>query len=97
MAGNTSELMFKWRKLGKVFSPQNLAGRPWMREFAQAPATLLLDDRVRVYFSCRAPADEDGQYVSYSTFVDLDRRDLTRVPRCRRKADTVPWRDRRIR
>jgi predicted GH43/DUF377 family glycosyl hydrolase len=34
---------------------------------------------VRVYFSCRPPADENGQYVSYSSYVDLDRTDLFKV------------------
>jgi hypothetical protein len=73
--------MFKWTKLGKVFTPQEVEGRPWLREFAQAPATLVFDDYVRVYFSCRPGPDEKGQYVSYSSWVDLDRRDLTRVLR----------------
>lgn len=50
-----------------------------MHEFAQAPATLVFDDFVRVYFSCRPPPDERGQYVSYSAYIDLDRADLTRV------------------
>ena len=73
--------MFRWRKLGRVFCPQDVPGRPWLKEFAQAPATLVYDDFVRVYFSCRPHADEDGQYVSYSAYVDLDRADLTRVVR----------------
>lgn len=71
--------MFHWRKLGRVFDPRTVTGRPWLAEFAQAPATLLLDDVVRVYFSCRPPADAQGMYTSYSAFVDLDRGDLTRV------------------
>lgn len=73
--------MFQWKKLGKVFTPQEVTGRPWLQEFAQAPATLLFDDYVRVYFSCRPPADANGQYVSYSAWVDLDRNDLHRVLR----------------
>src|SRR3990172_7302796 len=73
--------MFNWEKLGKVFTPQEVEGRSWLREFAQAPATLLFDDFVRVYFSCRPPPDANGQFVSYSAFVDLDRSDLFRVLR----------------
>ncbi len=73
--------MFKWEKLGQVFDPTTIAGRPWMREFAQAPATLVFDDFVRVYISCRPPPDSNGQYVSYTTFVDLDRADLRHVLR----------------
>ncbi len=71
--------MFKWKKLGKVFTPQDVQGRSWLKEFAQAPATLMFDDFVRIYFSCRPTADEHGQYVSYSAYVDLDRADLFKV------------------
>jgi len=71
--------MFYWKKLDKVFTPQTVKGLNWLKEFAQAPATLLLDDVVRVYFSCRPPADDNGQYVSYSAYVDLDRADLFKV------------------
>lgn len=73
--------MFTWRKMGRVFDPTAVVGRPWIKEFAQAPATLIFDDYVRVYFSCRPPADQNGQYVSYSAYVDLDRADLMRVVR----------------
>jgi hypothetical protein len=68
--------MFAWKKLGKVFTPQAVEGRGWLKEFAQAPATLVFDDFVRIYFSCRPPADSSGQYVSYSAYVDLDRSNL---------------------
>ncbi len=71
--------MFTWKKLGKVFDPQTVTGRSWLKEFAQAPATLMFDDRVRVYFSCRPPADQNGQYVSYSAYVDLDRNNLFNI------------------
>lgn len=73
--------MFTWRKLGKVFTPQEVTGRSWLKEFAQAPATLVCGDFVRVYFCCRPPADERGQYVSYAAYVDLERADLFKVRR----------------
>lgn len=67
----------RWEKLGRIFNPADLPDRPtWMNEYAQAPATLVFDDFVRVYFSCRPPRDPDGQFVSYSAYVDLDRKDL---------------------
>lgn len=72
-------MSFRWKKLGKVFSPQDVEGRDWLREFAQAPATLIEDDVVRVYFSCRPRPDAAGQYVSRSAFVDLDRQNLFEV------------------
>jgi hypothetical protein len=71
--------MWKWRKLGKAFDPREFPGRPWMSEFAQAPATLLFDDFVRVYFSCRPSPDAAGRYVSHSAYVDLVRDDLFNV------------------
>ena len=71
--------MFRWNKLGKVFTPQKVTGRPWLREFAQAPATLVFDNFVRIYFSCRPLADVNGQYVSYSAYVDVDRTNLFKI------------------
>jgi hypothetical protein len=62
--------MFTWQKLGKVFTPQKVEGRSWFKEFAQATATLVCDDFVRIYFSCRPRTDADEQYVSYSAHVN---------------------------
>ncbi len=78
------DLMFTWRKLGKVFTPQEVPGRPWLQEFAQAPCALVFDDHVRMYFSCRPKADAAGQYVSYSAYVDLDRGGLVEGAASRR-------------
>lgn len=71
--------MFKWNKLGKVFDPRYRKGLDWLDEYAQAPATLIFDDFVRVYFSCRPKRDENGQFVSYSAYVDLDRKNLFKI------------------
>lgn len=70
-------MSFRWNKLGHLFDPAAIEGRPdWMREFAQAPATLVMDQAVRVYFSCRPGPDANGQYVSHAAYVDLDRANL---------------------
>lgn len=71
--------MFKWKKLGRIFNPQNVTDRVWLQEYAQAPATLVFDSFVRVYFSCRPHPDEKGRYVSYSAFADFNRNDLTEI------------------
>lgn len=68
--------MFFWKKKGLIFRPQQVEGRPWLKEFAQAPAALVFDSFVRVYFACRPSPDAKGQYVSHTAFVDLDRKDL---------------------
>lgn len=72
---------FKWKKLGPVFNPSDIKDRFFLKEFAQAPATIIFDDFVRVYFSCRPNPDQNGQYVSYSAYVDLDRDNLFNVIR----------------
>ncbi len=71
--------MFQWTKLGKIFDPTLWRRNEWMQEFAQAPATLVMHDRVRVYFSCRPPMDKEGRYVSYTSFLELDRSNLLKI------------------
>ena len=67
---------FKWKKLGRVFNPVDISGPDWMNEFAQAPSVLVFDTFIRVYFSCRPKPDTNGQYVSYSGFIDLNKKNL---------------------
>lgn len=71
--------MFTWKKLGKVFDPTQIKGRAWLYEYAQAPAVLIFDDFIRVYFSCRPKPDDNGQYVSYTGYVDLNRKNLFEI------------------
>lgn len=71
--------MFKWKKLGRIFDPSTVTNRSWLKEFAQAPATLIFEDFIRVYFSCRPPRDINGQYLSYAGFVDFDRSNLFKI------------------
>ena len=73
--------MLKWQKLGKIFDPTTFKNTGWMDAFAQAPSSLIFDDFVRVYFSCRPRPDETGQYVSRAAYVDLDRKNLFNVLR----------------
>lgn len=68
-------------KLGRVFDPSKIPNRPWLKEFAQAPSTLLFDNWIRVYFSCRPSPDQSGHYVSYSAWVDLDRENPLKILR----------------
>lgn len=68
--------MYKWKKLGRVFNPEDCTGVKWINEFAQSPSVLVLTDVIRVYFSSRPIPDSQGQYVSYTGFLDLDRNNL---------------------
>jgi predicted GH43/DUF377 family glycosyl hydrolase len=72
--------MFRWKKLGKIFDPEDLGTASWMHEFAQSPSALIFDTYVRVYF-CSRPAPADGQYLSYIAYIDLDRNDLRKIVR----------------
>jgi hypothetical protein len=72
----------RWQKLGLLFRPEEHALIGGGAGFAQSPQALVLDDRVRVYFSTRAPdgfgASGRPQFVSRVAFVDLSF-DLRRV------------------
>lgn len=73
--------MFKWKKLGRVFEPGKVQNLEWLNEFAQAPCVVEFTDYIRVYFSCRPKPNQNGQYVSYSAYVDLDKNDLFKIKR----------------
>lgn len=71
--------MLVWEKKGKIFDPKEYSSGNWMNEFAQAPATLVLEDRVRVFFNTRPVPDSNGQFVSYSAYVDYEKNDFTKI------------------
>ncbi len=73
--GGTSNM--KWIKKGKIFDTRHRFD--WMHHYAQNPNALVLEDRLRVYFTCRPRRQSDGSCVSYTTFVDLDRDNLSEV------------------
>jgi hypothetical protein len=62
----------KWSKLGKIFDPTQHALPKNCFAFAQSPQTLVMSDRVRVYFSTRE-RDSIGKYLSHVAFVDFDK------------------------
>ncbi|MDC1150363.1 glycosylase [Gammaproteobacteria bacterium] len=68
--------MFKWKKLGLIFNPTEYKNKEWLNEFAQAPSVIEFEDFIRVYFSCRPEPDVNGQYVSYSSYVDLSKKNF---------------------
>lgn len=73
--------MFRWKKLGRIFNPLEVTDKSWLQEFAQAPCTLVFDRFVRVFFSCRPARDANGQYVSYTGYLDLERGNLSKIIR----------------
>ena len=71
--------MFKWEKLGKVFDPRDINTESWMQEFAQSPSVLIFEKHVRVYFCTRPAPSSDGQYLSFLSYIDLDRSNLLKI------------------
>lgn len=72
-------LNFTWNKLGKVFDPSTMSNKAFIQLYAQAPSVIVHEKFVRVYFSCRPLPDANGQFVSYSAYIDLDRNDLLKI------------------
>lgn len=63
--------MLHWNKKGKIFDPTNHNLLFDVTTHAQSPQTLVLDDRIRVYFSTRY-VDEPGKFISKIEFIDFD-------------------------
>lgn len=61
-----------WKQLGMVFKPDG--GYDWSRTHAQAPAAILMGDRIRVYYGTR-----NDENRSRTSFIELDRADPTRL------------------
>lgn len=50
-----------------------------MQNYAQNPNAIELTDRIRVYFTTRPEKSKDGKFVSYTSFADFDKNDLTKI------------------
>jgi len=61
-----------WKQLGCVFKPDG--GYDWSRTHAQAPAAILMGDRIRIYYGTR-----NAENRSLTSFIELDRADPTRL------------------
>ena len=62
----------KWNKIGKVFDPKDHSLVSNCVEFAQSPQALILEDRIRIYFSTRE-RDSVGKYLSHVAYADYSR------------------------
>jgi len=61
-----------WKQLGAVFTPDG--SRDWSRSHAQAPAAIVLGDRIRVYYGTR-----NAENRSRTSFFEVDRADPARL------------------
>jgi hypothetical protein len=54
----------RWKKLGQIFKFDESPFKKQYVSHAQSPQALVLEDRIRVFFSARK-IDEPGKFVSY--------------------------------
>lgn len=65
----------RWIRSGNVFDPRQHP--EWAGSHAQVPTVLVYDDRIRIFY-----ADRNAAGKSFTTYLDVDRRDPTRVIGC---------------
>lgn len=63
----------KWIKKGKIFDPSKVDLGNGCTEFAQSPQTLEFDNFIRIYFSTRKRDAKTGAYLSFISFIDMDK------------------------
>lgn len=70
----------RWKKLGRIFNPDDFNLGAGIVGFAQGPQALVFDGFVRIYFSTRK-LSSNGKFTSYIRFVDVDKsfREIIRV------------------
>ncbi|MCC9602037.1 hypothetical protein LOC67_15855 [Stieleria sp. JC731] len=62
----------RWIKRGIIFRPQEHSLPFGCRDFAQSPQALVMDDRVRIFFSTRSVDDTTGKFFSHVCYADFD-------------------------
>ncbi len=78
--------MMKWKKLGQIFNPFRIDTPSWMKEYGQLPFPIELnEDIIRIFFSTRPKKDNKGQYISYSAFIDVLKKDQTKIKNISKK------------
>lgn len=70
--------MLKWKKLGQIFDP-NKHRTSWMYHYAQNPNVIELENKVRIYFTCRPKRDENGECVSFTAYADFEKEEPFRL------------------
>lgn len=67
----------RWEKKGQIFQPKG--EYQWMNSHVCPLAAVELENCIRVYVSTRTKQDESGNYVSYPTYLDLDKDDPAKI------------------
>jgi predicted GH43/DUF377 family glycosyl hydrolase len=62
----------RWKKLGLLLEAEEFTSSvSWADSFTQAPNAVVLEDRVRIYFTSRPRQESDGNFVSRGAYVDF--------------------------
>ena len=64
--------MLRWKKLGQIFDPTRHK-TILMNHYSQNPNVLELEDKLRIYFTCRPERDEIGNCVSNTAYADFEK------------------------
>ena len=60
-----------WQARGQIFDVADWTEHPCMGNFAQSPQAIVLDDRVRIFFTTRFPSEDGAAWKSQPMFVDF--------------------------
>lgn len=66
-----------WEKKGLIFVPKG--EQEWMSSHICPLAAVVLKDCIRVFVSTRTAMDQDGNYVSYPTYIDVDKLNPSKI------------------
>jgi hypothetical protein len=69
--------MTNWKKLGRIFKPE--CNYSWMNSHITPLSSILLEDRIRVFICSRSEKDPTGNYLSNTSFIDLDINDPRKI------------------
>jgi predicted GH43/DUF377 family glycosyl hydrolase len=59
-------------RLGKILDIAMIPKNDWSFEFTQAPYAISMGQIHRIFFSTRSKKDNNGNYISYLSFIDYD-------------------------
>lgn len=66
-----------WHKLGHIFKVEE--NHDWMHSHTTPIAAIGLENCIRVFFCTRSKQDEQGNFISYSSFLDVDKEDPLKI------------------
>ena len=67
----------KWNKIGHIFKANGQ--REWMNCYTTPIAGIVLESKIRMYFSTRSTPDAEGNFISNCSFIDVDKNDPEKV------------------